>query len=236
MSVQIPSAGKGITVDVLGLLGLVSLAYFIISGLHSYYRLREFRGPWLAVTSRLWILKCVYYKNMHWELKKVCEKYGTRESGGSTEQQVLEGRSLTIWCFDNAGSVARIGPNDLVTDDPELLIKMSAVRSPYSKSETYSGTQFDLELNHVFSERDEKRHLDLRRRLTPGVRRPLSKPGSVDAELFVNTVLRKGESAPRRKRRQPHPGPHAIDRQTTSFLRRRHKTNGLCSGCAVLYP
>ena len=65
--------------------------------------------------------------------------------------------------------MARIGPNDLVTDDVELLTRMSAVRSPYSKSETYSGTQFDPELNHVFSERDEMRHGELRKKLGPGV-------------------------------------------------------------------
>ena len=31
------------------------------------------------------------------------------------------------------GSLARIGPNELVTDDPELLRRMMAVRSEYSR-------------------------------------------------------------------------------------------------------
>lgn len=66
--------------------------------------------------------------------------------------------------------MARIGPNDLVTNDLEYVLRMSAVRSAYTRSEAYNVTQFDLEVNHVFSERDEKRHLDLRRRLASGVR------------------------------------------------------------------
>ena len=88
---------------------------------------------------------------------------------------------------------------------------MSAVRSPYSKSEFYSGTQFDLELNHVFSERDEKRHLELRRRLTPGVCNP--RGGLLENMLKSHciTVLWKRKPIPRGKRRQPHRGPHAID-------------------------
>ena len=91
-----------------------------------------------------------------------------REQNYLLRPLVDKGLAHTLTCH-NLGSVARIGPNDLVTDDADLLIRMSAVRSPYSKSETYSGTQFDPELNHVFSERDETRHLELRRKLTPGV-------------------------------------------------------------------
>ena len=203
-------AGKGITADVLGLLALALIAYLAVDRVRSYYRLREFRGPWLAVTSKLWILKCLYYKNTHWELKRVCEEYGMRHYG-CFARDTLERSWLTGFCFDILGHVARIGPNDLVTDDPDLLIKMSAVRSPYSKSEFYSGTQFDLELNHVFSERDEKRHLELRRRLTPGVCDP--QDGLVENMLKSHciTVLWKRKPIPRGKRRQPHRGPHAID-------------------------
>lgn len=66
--------------------------------------------------------------------------------------------------------MTRIGPNDLVTNEVELVLRMSAVRAAYTRSEAYNVTQFDLEVNHVFSERDEQRHLDLRRRLASGVR------------------------------------------------------------------
>ena len=63
----------------------------------------------------------------------------------------------------------RISPNELVTNDLDLIYKMSAVRSSYTRSSTYDSTAFDWEVNHVFSERDEARHLELRRKLAPGV-------------------------------------------------------------------
>jgi hypothetical protein len=68
-----------------------------------------------------------------------------------------------------SGHLVRIGPNDLVTDDPEIIRKMSAVRSPYTRSDWYNATAFSHKLNHVFCERDEQRHIDLRNKLIPGV-------------------------------------------------------------------
>jgi hypothetical protein len=69
----------------------------------------------------------------------------------------------------SSGHLVRIGPNDLVTDDPEIIRKMSAVRSPYTRSDWYNATAFSHKLNHVFCERDEQRHIDLRNKLIPGV-------------------------------------------------------------------
>jgi hypothetical protein len=73
---------------------------------------------------------------------------------------------VILW---HIGHLARIGPRDLVTDDPQLLRRMSAVRSPYTRSDWYDGTSFNHKLDHVFSERNEARHNDLRAKLTSGV-------------------------------------------------------------------
>lgn len=67
------------------------------------------------------------------------------------------------------GNLTRIGPNDLVTNDPTIIRRMSAVRSPYTRSDWYNATAFSHTLNHVFCERDEERHVDLRNKLIPGV-------------------------------------------------------------------
>jgi hypothetical protein len=56
-----------------------------------------------------------------------------------------------------------------VTDDAQLLRRMSAVRSPYTRSEWYDGTSFNHKLDHVFSERNEARHNDLRVKMASGV-------------------------------------------------------------------
>lgn len=75
----------------------------------------------------------------------------------------------TLNYTDELGHLARIGPNDLVTDDPQIIRRISAVRSPYTRSDWYNATAFSHSLNHVFCERDEERHIELRNKLVPGV-------------------------------------------------------------------
>ena len=123
------------------IVGACVILAFVIQRLTAYSKLSHFKGPWLAGFSKLWMLKHVYYGDTHEAVAKVCEKYGP---------------------------LARISPDDLVTNDADLLRRMSAIRSPYTKSEWYSGTQFDGGMNHVFSERDEARHRDLRNRMASG--------------------------------------------------------------------
>lgn len=57
----------------------------------------------------------------------------------------------------------------LVTDDPDVLRRLSAVRSPYTRSVWYDGMRFEADHGHVFSERDEKRHNELRVKMAAGV-------------------------------------------------------------------
>lgn len=122
------------------LFALCVLAAVAIS-ISNYWRLRHFKGPLLGATSKLWMMKATLHGDMHLAVADVCQKYG---------------------------SLARIGPNDLVTCDPEIIRKMGAVRSPYRRSEWYNATAFDHHVSHVFCELDEARHVDLRNKLTPG--------------------------------------------------------------------
>ena len=43
-----------------------------------YRRLRQFKGPWLAATSKLWLMECTYKGTMHLDLADVCSKYGNQ--------------------------------------------------------------------------------------------------------------------------------------------------------------
>lgn len=118
---------------------LVSVYLFLT--LRDWYRLRMFPGPILAQISRLWIYKRAWSKDLH----------------------------LQTWRLTSElGPVVRVGPRDIVTDDLDQVLKMSSVRSTYSRSDSYSGNAFDVEVLHVFSERNEERHLDLRRKLAAG--------------------------------------------------------------------
>ncbi|KAJ0416782.1 cytochrome P450 [Aspergillus carlsbadensis] len=123
-------------------LGIVLiLAVGLVRSLRSYLRLRQFPGPSVAGFTKLWMIRSTLYGRMHLDIAEACKKYG---------------------------HLVRIGPNDLVTDDPEIIRKMSAVRSPYTRSDWYNATAFSHKLNHVFCERDEQRHIDLRNKLIPG--------------------------------------------------------------------
>jgi hypothetical protein len=65
------------------------------------------------------------------------------------------------------GSLVRIGPNDLITSDPEILKTMGAPRSPYRRSDWYKALRVDRE--NILSERDEDRHAKLRNKMAAGV-------------------------------------------------------------------
>lgn len=58
---------------------IIGLVFAIADYLQTLYRLRHFKGPFLAVTSKLWMMKAVYNKNLHLKTKEVCEKYGKFE-------------------------------------------------------------------------------------------------------------------------------------------------------------
>jgi hypothetical protein len=117
-------------------------------------------------------MKCTFAGRMHLEVADVCTQYGKR----GVTHMLYYIRYLTVTLY-YIGHIARIGPNDLVTDDAQLLRRMSGVRSQYTRSEWYDGTSFNHKLDHVFSERNEARHNDLRAKMTSGVRLiPLQAP------------------------------------------------------------
>lgn len=71
-----------------------------------------------------------------------------------------------------SGSVARVGPNDLVTSDPELIKRMLNVRTPYKRSVWYNSMRLDPGKDNVISQRDDAIHGNLRTRMAPGVCMP----------------------------------------------------------------
>lgn len=70
----------------------------------------------------------------------------------------------------------------LVTDDPELLRHMSAPRSKWTRGGWYDGVKLDPRMNNILSERDEKRHAEMRSMMIGAVSRRLRTqcPGNVD--------------------------------------------------------
>lgn len=69
----------------------------------------------------------------------------------------------------STGHIARIGPNMLLTDDPILLRRVNAARSLYTKGEWYNGVKLDPDIDNTISEKDERKHNDLRAKVANGV-------------------------------------------------------------------
>ena len=68
------------------------------------------------------------------------------------------------------GTIARIGPNDLITSSPELLAHMNGVRLGYTRSAWFNrATRFEIGKDHIFSELDEEKHMKRRQQMAAGV-------------------------------------------------------------------
>jgi hypothetical protein len=66
------------------------------------------------------------------------------------------------------GVLVRIAPNTLLTSEPEVWRRMSAPRSSYRRSKWFNAMRLNPGVDNVLSTRDEKRHDELRKRMTAG--------------------------------------------------------------------
>lgn len=90
---------------------------------YRWYRLSHIPGPFWASFSSLWMVKVTLEGRAPEAWKQATDKYGP-----SAPSQIFIRPTLTV-----IGSLARVGPNDLVTDDPDVLRRMMAVRSSYTR-------------------------------------------------------------------------------------------------------
>ncbi|TGJ87668.1 hypothetical protein E0Z10_g1098 [Xylaria hypoxylon] len=91
------------------------VCYFIASTVYQWHRLRHIPGPFLASFSYLWI-GYSGYSGKQYEIHKVL--------GGKY------------------GPLVRIGPNEVSTDDPETIRRISNAKSVYPRSGWYDGARF----------------------------------------------------------------------------------------------
>ena len=129
---------------------IVSFLTFIVifilaSVLHSvairYLHLSQFQGPFWASFTRLWLCKALASGNSSERFVEVNQKYG---------------------------SLARIGPNHLITDDPEFTRKILAARSRYTRGPWFDSIKIDPHVPNIVSERHPGKHNRLRHRMAGG--------------------------------------------------------------------
>jgi hypothetical protein len=127
----------------LGFLALLIL-YRAVSTLRTWYRLRAFRGPFLASISHLWLMRTTLSGRAYKIQMGLRERYG-------------------------AGSLIRIGPNMLIHDDPGVYRQLNGgARSRYVRSEWYQVMRFDPYQHTVFSSLDVKYHDDIKSKTASG--------------------------------------------------------------------
>ncbi|EME83802.1 uncharacterized protein MYCFIDRAFT_53776 [Pseudocercospora fijiensis CIRAD86] len=109
--------------------------------IRQFYALNHFAGHWSSGWSRLWLLRTQSSGRMNKIFTELNNKYG---------------------------STARIGPGMLITTDPELMRRMNAVRSTFTRGPWYAALKLHPERENITSYIDERKHADIRSRMAPG--------------------------------------------------------------------
>lgn len=68
------------------------------------------------------------------------------------------------------GSIARVGPNDLVTNEPELWDRIFSVRSEYRRSSFFDAFRWDPSTDISLTMKDNKEHAHEKAKMVHGVR------------------------------------------------------------------
>lgn len=112
--------------------------YFTASILYAWFRLRHVPGPRVAGFSYLWVLKATASGQLAHIYNDLVKQYG---------------------------HLVRVGPELVVTDDPEVLRRMSGARSSYGKDAAYKATIRHPDHDSMFSVVDVPTHDQIKSKL-----------------------------------------------------------------------
>ena len=148
-------------------LGAGALAvWYAISSFTTWFRLRHIPGPFLASFSYLWLMK----NNML----------------GISSTQLLS--------LKRYGSVVRVGPNYVLTDDPDALRRISGARSTYGRDAWWKGVRIDPRQDNMLTTTDTAAHDRLKAQTANGYngRDNVDIEGGVDAQLVqLKSLIRR---------------------------------------------
>jgi hypothetical protein len=122
-------------------LSIAFILYYAVVCVKSWHRLRHFPGPTLGSLSYLFIAR-------------------TSNTGKPWATYTRLNREN--------GPLVRIGPNNLITDDPDIIRRMGAVRSPYIRGAWYGAMKLNPHDETLFTLRDTIAHDKLKAKLAAG--------------------------------------------------------------------
>ncbi|KAK4239773.1 Pisatin demethylase [Achaetomium macrosporum] len=115
-------------------LAVASVAY-VVSSFIAWWRLRHFNGPFSGSFSYVWLFVASFSGRMNEWFEEADARYGS-------------GSSSTI----------RIGPNELLTSDPEVMRRTGAARSQYTRSQWYKLSTLNPYIPAMFNTLDTATH------------------------------------------------------------------------------
>ncbi|KAK3362327.1 pisatin demethylase [Lasiosphaeria hispida] len=119
----------------LGTLGLLVAAglvvYHVATAFYSWWRMRHIPGPILGHISYLWLTKVQRSGRMGYIYRDLPHQYG---------------------------SLVRIAPNAVTTDDPEVIRRLNSVRSRYNRDPWYLAGRWNPYTKHMFNELEPPGH------------------------------------------------------------------------------
>ncbi|KAL7628983.1 hypothetical protein AAE478_000501 [Parahypoxylon ruwenzoriense] len=107
----------------------------------SWYRLRHIPGSFLISCSKIWQIRTQMNGRWDLEVRKLGDRYG---------------------------DLFRIGPNQLMTTDVDIIRRMAHPKSKYSRGPFYQTFRFNPTQDHTFSLLDDQEHIRRRTILGPG--------------------------------------------------------------------
>lgn len=115
---------------------LIAVCYTVSSYL-AWFRLRKFpAASWLANFSYLWLAKTTYSGKQYWVHRGLHQKH----------------------------KLLRIGPNELLTDDPDIVRKISSARSGYNRDSWYITGRFNPYHDNMFTVLQSNAHTKFKSR------------------------------------------------------------------------
>ena len=118
------------------------IAFCILRRVYNrYFHLQQFNGPALAAFSRLWLVR-------------------TYASGKAAETFLNVNHQY--------GKLARIGPNHLITDDPQINFRILGTHSSYRRGDWFDSLRFHPHYTSIASETDPAKHDALRLKVSAG--------------------------------------------------------------------
>ncbi|GAB1318171.1 Pisatin demethylase [Madurella fahalii] len=128
------------TLPIWGWVATLFILWYVTSAIATWYRLRHVPGPFLARFSYLWT---AYY--------------------------IARGRVWSTYInLNKYGPVVRVGPNHIVTSDPDALRRIAVARSKYVKDDWYKGARFHPEYENIGTIIDNDMHDRAKAKTTSG--------------------------------------------------------------------